>query len=184
MGEWSGRLGERKGGRERAELAGTAGWGWWLKAEETRGGGGGVRVGFLAWHRGIDTPVGAQRHQRLRRPTSLHLDDRTKPLFPILHFLFPPSGRTFTPRIGYANHRRDPTPRTSFHRSNISFDLVASSSIDDEDTWTDILGYSVNCSVSCRCNSGERNTSVRNTNARTGDENWYAAGNGLKRTPH
>lgn len=53
-----------------------------------------------------------------------------------------------------------------------------------EDTWTDILGYSVNCSVSCRCNSGERNTSVRNTNARTGDENWYAAGNGLKRTPH
>lgn len=77
-----------------------------------------------------------------------------------------------------------PPSRTSFHRSNISFDLVASSSIDDEDTWTDILGYSVNCSVSCRCNSGERNTSVRNTNARTGDENWYAAGNGLKRTPH
>lgn len=132
MGEWSGRLGGRKGGRERAELAGTAGWGWWLKAEETKGGGGGVRVGFLAWHRGIDTPVGAQRHQRLRRPTSLHLDDRTKPLFPILHFLFPPSGRTFTLRIGYASHRRAPTLRASFHRSNISFDLVASSSIDDE----------------------------------------------------
>lgn len=37
-------------------------------------------VGFLAWHRGIDTLVGAQRHQRLRRPTSLHLDD-WKPFF-------------------------------------------------------------------------------------------------------
>lgn len=111
MGEWSGRLGGRKGGRERAELAGTAGWGWWLKAEETRGGGGGVRVGFLAWHRGIDTPVGAQRHQRLRRPTSLHLDDRTKPLFPILHFLFPPSVELLHLESGTRNRE----PSSSLH---------------------------------------------------------------------
>lgn len=158
MGEWSGRLGGRKGGRERAELAGTAGWGWWLKAEETKGGGGGVRVGFLAWHRGIDTPVGAQRHQRLRRPTSLHLDDRTKPLFPILHFLFPPSGRTFTLRIGYASHRRASTSLPN-EFSSLEYFLRSRCLLVDrrrEDTWTDIFGYSVNCSVSCRCNSGKR----------------------------
>lgn len=81
-GEWSGRLtGWAERGEERAELAAWGWWWWWwrrwLKAEET---GGCVRVGFLAWHRGIDTPVGAQRHQRLlRRPTSLHLERTSSP---------------------------------------------------------------------------------------------------------
>jgi hypothetical protein len=42
------------------------------EADEVRG----VGAGFLAWHRGIDTPVGAQRHQRLRRPTSSRPNDR------------------------------------------------------------------------------------------------------------
>lgn len=82
-------MGERRGGtrgaadggptgwaereKERAGSAGTAARGW-TKPEER-----GVGVGFLAWHRGIDTPVGTQRHQRLRRPTSLHPNDRTHP---------------------------------------------------------------------------------------------------------
>lgn len=42
--------------------------------------------GFLAWHRGIDTLVGAQRHQRLRRPTSLHLDDQSPSFLRELNF--------------------------------------------------------------------------------------------------
>lgn len=121
-GEWSGRLtGWAERGEERAELAAWGWWWWWwrrwLKAEET---GGCVRVGFLAWHRGIDTPVGAQRHQRLlRRPTSLHLE-RTSSPFPLP--LPPPTvGQTFTPRID-ACHRRPPFVNrpSSFHRSNIS----------------------------------------------------------------
>lgn len=113
-------------GKERAELAGTAAWGWWLKAEETGGGGGGggVRVGFLAWHRGIDTPVGAQRHQRLRRPTSLHLDDRTNLSSPSSTFFFPPSGQTFTPRVGYEESRAtSPSSSPSPEFSSLEYSL-------------------------------------------------------------
>lgn len=88
---------------------------------------------------------------------------------------------------GTRNRKPSSSPHPQSEFSSLEYFLRSRCLLVDrrrEDTWTDILGYSVNCSVSCRCNSGERNTSVRNTNARTGDENWYAAGNGLKRTPH
>jgi len=60
--------------KERVGSTGTAARGV-DEADEVRG----VGAGFLAWHRGIDTPVGTQRHQRLRRPTSSRPDDRTHP---------------------------------------------------------------------------------------------------------
>lgn len=85
-GGWLGRLdGQKERKRGLAQPARPPLARGWTKPEER-----GVGVGFLAWHRGIDTLVGTQRHQRLRRPTSLHPNDRT---------VYPPSTRVLLRRL-------------------------------------------------------------------------------------
>lgn len=137
-------------GKERAELAGTAAWGWWLKAEETGGGGGRGCEGWFPCLASRNRYAGGSSAPPTP-PTPYVIAPRrpNEPLFPILHLLLPSIRSNFytSSRLrGIASHQPivKPLPRVFIARifPSISLPLPRRSN----EARIDILG-SVNCSV-------------------------------------